>query len=111
MEIICRNAVVESLLGDNQREAAERLRFDLIRLYTSILTYLVKANSYYKQSRLSKLILHKFGWLLTSSENFLKNGLLASSDFESAFEFIEGAQAYVDRSVTVLELQGNSEVA
>ncbi|KAI6764484.1 hypothetical protein HG530_008273 [Fusarium avenaceum] len=94
MEIICRSAVVESLLGDNQHEAAESLRVDLIKLYTSILTYLAKANSYYKQSRL---------------KNFLKNGLLASSDFESAFEVIGEAQADVDRSVTVLELQVQME--
>ncbi|KAH7256271.1 hypothetical protein BKA59DRAFT_507188 [Fusarium tricinctum] len=70
MEIICRNAVVESLLGDSQHEAAEILPANLIKLYTSILTYLTKANSYYKQSRL---------------KSFLKNGLLASSDVESAF--------------------------
>jgi hypothetical protein len=61
MEIICRNAVVESLLGDSQHEAAESLRANLIKLYTSILTYLTKANSYYRQSRLSKLILYNFG--------------------------------------------------
>lgn len=61
MEIICRNAVVESLLGDNQHNAAKRLRANLIKLYTSILNYLAKANSYYKQSRLSKLILNNLG--------------------------------------------------
>ncbi|PNP80168.1 hypothetical protein FNYG_06491 [Fusarium nygamai] len=94
MEIICRNAVVESLLGDNQHEAAESVRHNLIMLYASILTYLAKANSYYKQSRL---------------KSFVKNGLLASSDFESAFSLIEEAQADVDRSVPVLGLQVQME--
>lgn len=61
MEIICRNAIVESLLGDHQLEAEESLHGKLIELYTSILTYLAKANSYYKQSRLSKLIFYLVG--------------------------------------------------
>ncbi|KAM0268809.1 hypothetical protein ACHAPA_004739 [Fusarium lateritium] len=90
MEIICRNAVVESFLGGSQSRAEQRLRDELIKLYTAILSYLVKANSYYKQGRL---------------KSFFKNGLLASSDFESAFADIEKAQA-TDRSLVIFGLQG-----
>ncbi|KAM0219151.1 hypothetical protein ACHAQD_006673 [Fusarium lateritium] len=90
MEIICRNAVVESFLGGFQSRAEQRLRDELIKLYTAILSYLVKANSYYKQGRL---------------KSFFKNGLLASSDFESAFADIEKAQANTDRSVVIFGLQ------
>ncbi|KAM0238863.1 hypothetical protein ACHAP5_008552 [Fusarium lateritium] len=90
MEIICRNAVVESFLGGSQSRAEQRLRDELIKLYTAILSYLVKANSYYKQGRL---------------KSFFKNGLLASSDFESVFADIEKAQAHIDRSVVTFGLQ------
>ncbi|KAG5802464.1 hypothetical protein H9Q74_011991 [Fusarium xylarioides] len=71
-------------------QAGEKLRNGLIKLYTSILTYVAKANSYYKQDRF---------------KSFFKNGLLASSEFESAFEDIEKAQADIDRAVDVLSLQ------
>ncbi|KAG5772021.1 hypothetical protein H9Q72_001634 [Fusarium xylarioides] len=90
MEIICRNAIVESFLDDVQSQAGEKLRDGLVKLYTSILTYLAKANSYYKQDRF---------------KSFFKNGLLASSEFESAFEDIEKAQADIDRAVDFLSLQ------
>ncbi|KAK2036992.1 hypothetical protein LZ31DRAFT_482286, partial [Colletotrichum somersetense] len=54
-EIICRNALVERLLSQNQSDGAEELRRALVKLYACILVYLTKARSYYLQNTLTHL--------------------------------------------------------
>ncbi|RSL79052.1 hypothetical protein CEP52_017570 [Fusarium oligoseptatum] len=63
-------------------------------LYASILAYLAKAKSYYKQNSLKRVV---------------KHGVLASSDLELAFTAISEAQAHVDRCATNFGLQDQLE--
>ncbi|CAG9984003.1 unnamed protein product, partial [Clonostachys byssicola] len=93
-ELLCRNALLERLLEVPKSKTAEELSRALVKLYASILTYFAKACSYYQQSRF---------------KSFIKNGLFASHDLESALENIDEAQRDVDRSATIFGLQEHLE--
>ncbi|KAL6400866.1 hypothetical protein AUP68_16584 [Ilyonectria robusta] len=89
-EYICRNALVESLLKDSSSPAADELSRALVKLYAATLGYLARANSYYNQNTLKRV---------------LKHGVLASSDLESTFTAIGKPQEGVDRCSTNFNLQ------
>ncbi|KAK7403729.1 hypothetical protein QQX98_010501 [Neonectria punicea] len=93
-ELICRNALVESLKNGSSSPAADELSRALVKLYASILTYLAKAKAYYRQNTLKRV---------------LKSGVLASSDLDSAFAAISEAQGGVDRCSTIFGLQAQLE--
>lgn len=78
-ELICRNALVESLLKDAPSQAAEELSRALVKLYAAILTYLAQASSYYNSKDFSELTQSHHGHRLTNSERCVKYGAFASS--------------------------------
>ncbi|KAK4087020.1 hypothetical protein Purlil1_8539 [Purpureocillium lilacinum] len=89
-EMICRNALVESLLKASRSQSVEELSRALVKLYANVLTYLAQARAYYGQNSIKRVV---------------KHGVLASSDLESAFATISEAQKDVDRCTTVFGLQ------
>jgi hypothetical protein len=89
-----RSIPVERLLKDSRSKTAEELSRALVKLYASILAYLAKARSYYEQNSFQRVV---------------KQGVLASSDFESAFTAVSEAQTDVDRCATIFGLQDQLE--
>jgi hypothetical protein len=106
-ETLCRSTLLEGLLKHARSQAAEELGRALVKLYASILTYLAKARTYYLQNGFSTLPQTRHGPLLTKSGRVLKNGILASSDLESAFSAINKAQGDIHSCFGIFSLQGN----
>ncbi|WQF77080.1 Putative NACHT nucleoside triphosphatase, P-loop containing nucleoside triphosphate hydrolase [Colletotrichum destructivum] len=94
-ELICRNALIESLLKSVSTAAAEELRRALVKLYATILTYLAKARSYYRKNTAARVI---------------KHGVLASADLDSAFTAITEAQQDVTQCSAVFGLEAQFEM-
>ena len=105
-ERICRNALVESLMGGCSSTAADELRRALVKLYASILEYLIKARAFYKQSTTSESARIQKDQMLINLERMLKHGLLASTDLDSAFLAIAEAQKDVDNYDRIFNSQG-----
>jgi hypothetical protein len=53
-ELICRYAVTETLYNQAGSKAVEGLKGAVVKLYASILSYLSKANQYFKQGTASQ---------------------------------------------------------
>ena len=90
-ELICRYAIFESVYLQSPSAAADELQRALVNLYTAIMMYLSKANRYFQQR---------------SIERILKSGLLTTTDLESCFGAIATAEETVDRCANLVGMQG-----
>ncbi|KAK2039643.1 hypothetical protein LZ31DRAFT_76858 [Colletotrichum somersetense] len=88
-ELICRNALIESLLQSVLTVAAEELRRALVKLYANILTYLAKARSYYYKNT---------------------DGVLALTDLEFTFTATTEARNEVTQCFAILGLEAQIEM-
>ncbi|KAF4485947.1 Ankyrin-1 [Colletotrichum fructicola Nara gc5] len=93
-ECICHNALIETGLTSVPTASAEELRRALVKLYASILTYLVKAGQYYRMS---------------TSRRFAA-GARRSTDWQSKREDIEKAQKEVDECSRIFGLEDQLEM-
>lgn len=106
-EIICRYAIFEDVYLQSPSRAADELQRALVNLYTSIMIYLSKANSYFEQNSASKFqVLTIECMLIRFIERILKSSLLAMSDIDSYFDAIGTAQETVDRCSNMVGMQG-----
>ncbi|KAJ9489216.1 hypothetical protein VN97_g4067 [Penicillium thymicola] len=109
-----RYRIIEQIYSQKGSAASEQLEDAIVRVYGSILKYLVEAKRYFEHQTGGELILPVSIIAGESSQSLvrlLKSGLLGQNDFQELLEKMEADEKLVDRCTSLVQGEMNKDIA
>lgn len=108
-----RYRIIEHIYSQKGSAASEQLEEAIVRVYGSILKYLVEAKRYFEQETGGELILPISTIAGESSQSLvriLKSGLLGQNNFQDLLEKMEADEKLVDRCANLVQAESRYSI-